>query len=56
MNKKAPILPTLIAKISKIAQYTLCKNYIYNYFHFQQELFKLVSLLQHFLYIIQLMV
>ena len=54
--KKAPIPPMLIVKISKITQFPLCKNYIYRYFHFQRELFKLVSLFQQFPYIVQLMV
>ena len=35
-------------------QYKLCRNYIYNYFYFQKELFWLILLLQYFQYIYQL--
>ena len=52
-NVRNKISSTCGTNQGSIPQYALCKNYIYNYFHFQRKLFWLVSLLQQFRYILQ---
>ena len=44
----------LLQNLRKITQCTLCKNYIYVYFHFQLKFFQLALFLQYFQYILQL--